>query len=416
MTEASSLAPKGWKVIELGHALLGIDAGVSPKALNRPAEGDEIGVLKVSAVTWNEFRPYENKALPSDFDATDYPRVKRGDLLLSRANTAELLAAPVIARDDYPNLLLSDKTLRLVANSDIIYTPFLLYLLRTNPIRQYFVSRAMGTSGSMRNVSQATIYACPIALPPLADQRRIADVLDRAEALRAKRRAALAELDALTTACFFSHFGVHSQTPVTVGDKLHAHSRGWKWELLLDVARLATGHTPDRKRADYWNGDIPWITLSEIRKLDGTIATETAEHLTQAGVDHSAAVRLPAGTVCFSRTASIGFVTVMGKEMTTSQDFVNWVCAPHLEPIYLMHALLQSRTRLRSLSTGSTHKTIYFPVVERFRVLVPPIQLQRAFVAQVAVINKLRSAQRASLAELDSLFSSLQHRAFRGEL
>jgi len=68
--------------------------------------------------------------------------------------------------------------------------------------------------------------------------------------------------------------------------------------------------------------------------------------------------------VCFSRTASVGFVTVMGREMCTSQDFVNWVCGDELDPIYVMCAFMRAREHLRSLASGSTHKTIYFPTVE----------------------------------------------------
>lgn len=106
----------------------------------------------------------------------------------------------------------------------------------------------------------------------------------------------------------------------------------------------------------------------------------------------------------------------MGREMATSQDFVNWVCGPRLDSTYLMHAFLRSRERLRFLSAGSTHKTIYFPTVEQFRALIPPFPLQREFAQRVGAMEKLKASHRASLAELDALFAVLQHRAFRGEL
>jgi type I restriction enzyme S subunit len=269
------------------------------------------------------------------------------------------------------------------------------------------------------NISNLNTDRClklPLPLPSLIEQGRIAEILDRADGLRAARRTALIQLEELNHAIFINLFGDGPQTPVTIGEKLQDHPEGWRWELLTDVARLATGHTPDRKRRDYWNGKIPWITLSEIRKFDGTIAEDTAEHVTDLGIENSAAVKLPTGTVCFSRTASLGFVTMMGREMATSQDFVNWVCGERVNPMYLMHALLRSRKRLRSLSTGSTHKTIYFPTVEQFRVLVPPIDIQHEFARRVAAAEKLRTAQRASLAEMDLLFGSLQYKAFKGEL
>jgi type I restriction enzyme S subunit len=186
--------------------------------------------------------------------------------------------------------------------------------------------------------------------------------------------------------------------------------------LLTDVARLATGHTPDRAKPKYWNGTIPWISLTDIRDLDGTVARQTIQNVTPLGIENSSSVLLPAGTVCFSRTASVGFVTMMGQEMATSQDFMNWVCGPKLDPTYLMWALIMSRQRLLALSSGSTHRTIYMRVVEQFRVLLPPIKLQREFARRVAAVEKLKSAHRTSLAELDALFATLQHRAFRGEL
>ena len=256
-----------------------------------------------------------------------------------------------------------------------------------------------------------------IPLPPLAEQRRIAEVLDRAEALRAKRRAALAQLDALTQSLFFDLFGEKLDAPAIDTRQVRARvPRGCSWELLTDVARLATGHTPDRDRSDYWGGEIPWISLTDIRSLDGAVATNTLQNVTPLGIENSSSVLLPKGTVCFSRTASVGFVTVMGREMSTSQDFMNWVCSPKLDPTYLMWALITSRQRLLALSTGSTHRTIYMRVVEQFRVLVPPLPLQHEFARRVTAVEKLKTAQRASLAELDALFATLQHRAFRGEL
>ena len=272
-------------------------------------------------------------------------------------------------------------------------------------------------SGTTRGkLTKAGACEIPIPVPPLPEQRRIADILDRADALRAKRRAALARLDELTQAIFIEMFGNHRQTPVTIGDRLEKSDTGWSWELLTDMGRLATGHTPDRKRSEYWGGHIPWITLTDIRKLDGSIATQTSEGVTEEGIENSSAVKLPPGTVCFSRTASVGFVTVMGKEMATSQDFVNWVCGPKLDPIFLMHAFLLSRERLRSLSTGSTHKTIYFPTVERFRVLVPPLDRQRSFSRSIENISAIKSIYHRMASETDAFFASLQDRAFRGAL
>jgi type I restriction enzyme S subunit len=102
--------------------------------------------------------------------------------------------------------------------------------------------------------------------------------------------------------------------------------------------------------------------------------------------------------------------------MCTSQDFVNWVCGDQIDPIYLMSALLQAREHLRSLASGSTHKTIYFPTVEQFCIAVPPLPLQKQFASRVAEIRELEGEQATSRRRLDDLFQSMLHRAFNGEL
>jgi type I restriction enzyme, S subunit len=272
-------------------------------------------------------------------------------------------------------------------------------------------------SHGTKRLTSDRFESIPVPVPALSEQRRIATILDKADALRAKRRSALAKLDTLAESIFLSMFAIDLDGPaVDVVPGRSGLRAGWSWEPLTDVARLATGHTPDRERSEYWNGSIPWISLTDIRDLDGTVATQTTQTVTPLGIDNSSAVLLPEGTVCFSRTASVGFVTVMGREMSTSQDFVNWICGPRLDPTYLMWALRGARRRLQALSSGSTHKTIYVRVVEQFRALVPPIDLQRRFASSIRALRTVELAQDASLAGLDTLVASLQHHAFTGNL
>jgi type I restriction enzyme, S subunit len=254
-----------------------------------------------------------------------------------------------------------------------------------------------------------------IPLPQLNEQRRIAAALDKADALRRKRRRALDLLDSLTPSIFQEMFGSRiGKPPVNIRPNVPNLPKGWHWKRLTDVARLATGHTPDRKQPNYWNGDIPWLSLSDIRALDGKIAHSTKECVTEDGIENSSSVLLPEGTVCFSRTASVGFATVMGRPMGTSQDFVNWVCGPSLNCIYLLWALIVARNELLSLASGSTHRTIYFPTVEQFHVLVPPIALQNRFATLAG--RTLDCGGKLGTTSLSELFSSLQSRAFSGQL
>jgi len=114
----------------------------------------------------------------------------------------------------------------------------------------------------------------------------------------------------------------------------------WPRVQVRRVAGLGTGHTPNRQHPEYWeNCTIPWLTLADVWQLrDGTtdVVTETAECISEVGMANSAAVLHPAGTVALSRTASVGFCCILGRDMATSQDFATWTCGPELVPRFLL--------------------------------------------------------------------------------
>ncbi len=292
---------------------------------------------------------------------------------------------------------------------------YLYYALRDAMAR--IRSRVHGAT--MQHVTKRTFESVLIFVPSLVAQRDIAARLaDELAAVDTARRAALdrrTAVDALRTRTYHEAFrGIH---PLTVGTAAPPPN-GWMWTTLTSLARLESGHTPSRYRSDWWGGDIPWIALPDIRALDGRIAFETAETTNADGIAHSSARILPAETVVMSRTASVGFVTRMGRAMATSQDFVNWVCGPELDPEFLMHLLIRSRTYVRSLSSGATHKTVYLPSVKAFRVCVPSLSEQRRIATQLRdrllIIGATANSIQAELEGFELLPAALIRRAILG--
>ncbi|MCK5681278.1 restriction endonuclease subunit S, partial [bacterium] len=159
--------------VPLGDLLLGIEAGKSFKTTELQARPDELGVLKVSAVSWNKFQPQEAKSIEGHYQPNERHRVQKGDLIISRANTIELVGAVVRVAENYPLRLLSDKTLRLVVNTDKVLPDYLLTLLKWSEARSHIVNNATGTSDSMRNISQKTINTIPVPLPSIDKQQNI---------------------------------------------------------------------------------------------------------------------------------------------------------------------------------------------------------------------------------------------------
>lgn len=207
--------------------------------------------------------------------------------------------------------------------------------------------------------------------------------------------------------------------PIMVDPAGTAAPNGWRWEKLTSLAKLESGHTPSRLRPDWWGGDISWLSLTEIRALDGQWVESTTIRTNALGISNSAARILPTGTVCLSRTASVGFVSIMAKPMATSQDFANWVCGDHLNPDFLMYALICSRNYLRDLATGATHKTIYMPTLKSLHICFPPLEKQKQIAALarqgLKEIEEARRAAERQLHEISSLPQRLLQTAFGGK-
>jgi type I restriction enzyme, S subunit len=129
-------------------------------------------VIKVSAMTWGVFDAGENKAVLSEERVDSRWEIKRGDLLLSRANTTEYVGAPVLVGDCRPRLLLSDKSMRLVPRSDVD-TAWLQLALSSPEVRSQMSAVATGTSDSMRNISQEKVKALRLLVPTPDRQHEI---------------------------------------------------------------------------------------------------------------------------------------------------------------------------------------------------------------------------------------------------
>jgi type I restriction enzyme S subunit len=167
------------KMKRLGDVLARIEAGKSPSALDRPPNADERGVLKVSAVRPGEFRPDEAKTLDSEASFPDRARVKSGDVLITRANTRELVGAVCRVPRDYPNLYLCDKTLRLVPRDELLDPAFLVHTASTTATRAQIEDAATGSSDSMKNISHSVILDLQVPVPEtLEAQRKVAAQLD----------------------------------------------------------------------------------------------------------------------------------------------------------------------------------------------------------------------------------------------
>lgn len=175
----------------------------------------------------------------------------------------------------------------------------------------------------------------------------------------------------------------------------------WNVVPLRYVAKMGTGHTPDRTKPEYWeNCTVPWVTTPDASRRGDTLAPlmDTEQKISELGMANSAAVLHPTDTVMLSRTASIGYSVRIGRPMATTQAFVTWSAGPRLDPRYLLLVLRAMKQEWEKLAYGSTHLTIYMPDLESLRIPLPPLDEQRRIAdfldAEVTRIDKMRIAMR----------------------
>jgi type I restriction enzyme, S subunit len=207
---------------------------------------------------------------------------------------------------------------------------------------------------------------------------------------------------------------------ISVNNPGTALPESWDWVPLLRVARQETGHTPSRSHPEWWHGDVPWVGIPDANRHHGGVINHTLQMINEAGLANSSARLLPEGTVILSRTASVGYVAIMGREMATSQDFVTWSCTAALDPKYLMYALLSEGEDIREFGRGTTHTTIYFPEIRAFNIKLAPLREQREIVRIVEdAFNRIRNLVddvERSLQLIDKLEQRILARAFAGHL
>ncbi|WP_218153718.1 restriction endonuclease subunit S [Variovorax sp. OK605] len=191
--------PAHWEVTRVKRVVSTIEQGWSPQCENFPVDGpEEWGVLKVGCVNGGTFDHTENKKLPVELDPLPKYALKKGDLLISRANTRELVGSAAVVPADFDRLLLCDKLYRLRLIHDECLPDFAAAFLGTQEARSQIELDATGASSSMLNIGQSVVLELPLPLPKLEEQAKIVEFLqaeaDRLDALSNNSLRAIALL------------------------------------------------------------------------------------------------------------------------------------------------------------------------------------------------------------------------------
>ena len=150
--------------------------------------------------------------------------------------------------------------------------------------------------------------------------------------------------------------------------------KGWKEVKLSDLAEIQSGGTPSRSNSAYWNGDIPWVKISDIK---GMYVTETEEFITEEGLMNSSAKVFERGTILFSIFATIGKVAILDIDATTNQALVGLKINEFVDKSFLVYALIELSERISNLGKGVAQKNINISILKDVRIPLPPLAEQK---------------------------------------
>lgn len=391
---------KGWPLVALSE-VFEIARGGSPRPIDDFITDDPAGINWIMIGDASEGSKYitgTKKRIRRE-GAQRSRCVKPGDFLLTNSMS---FGKPYIMRTSG---CIHDGWLVLSPRRGDVDADFFYHLLGSKEVYSEFERRAGGAT--VKNLNIDLVRGVKIPLPPLAEQRRIAGILDKADALRAKRHASLAQLDTLAQSIFLDMFGDPATNP-----------KGWPRLRLDEVFDIARGGSP-RPIEDYLTDDadgINWIMIGDASERTKYI-TRTKKRIRPEGAHKSRLVK--SGDFLLTNSMSFGRPYIL---RTSGCIHDGWlVLSPRhadFDPDYF-YSLLGSAalfTEFSRRAPGATVKNLNIDLVRSVAVPVPPVEEQRQFAENVACIERSGESLKQSLTGLDTLFAALQHRAFRGEL
>jgi type I restriction enzyme, S subunit len=298
-------------------------------------------------------------------------------------------------------------------NAQLVDSSYLIRFLKSPRALARYPMLGKGSAERRRSISFQRLAEMPVPLPAIDHQRRIAAILDKADELRAKRRQALAHLDSLTQSIFHSMFERSQPSwPTRSIEELAAPQKGAIRTGPFGSQLLTSEFTPEGVAVlGIDNAVSNKFTWRERRY----ISPEKYEQLKRYTVRP--------GDLLVTIMGTLGRCAVVPSDIPPAINTKHLCCITldqrQAVPQWLHAYFLQSKTArmyLAQTTKGAIMGGLNMGIVKKMPVKLPPLELQQTFTTRVAAVERLKETHREHLAQLDTLFASLQHRAFNGEL
>jgi len=389
-----------WKSVELGDLSVRRGGSVNPK--KHPDETFEL--FSIPAFDAGKPDIVQGSKIGSSKKA-----VQPNDVLISRI-VPHIRRSWVVGPANGHRQIASGEWI--IFRSEEVWPNYLRHFLVCDGFHKAFMRTVSGVGGSLLRARPPEVYKIKVPIPPLPEQKRIAAILDTADALRAKRRETLAQLETLLQSTFLEMFG----DPVT-------NPKGWEKVALPDIAIKFTDGPfgSNLKSSHYVSTGIRVIRLQNIgigELLDDDLAYISEEHFNSLPRNHCKPGDVLIGTLGDPNLRACIVPNQLKRSLNKADCLLLRVDSSKALNTYICWLLNNPSTveKARGLVRGQTRGRISMGRLKKLHVVLPPLPQQQHFAAIVQSVEQQKTRLRAHLDELDTLFASLQARAFAGQL
>lgn len=345
----------------------------------------------------------KRRRVPSDTKKIDSFLLRPGDVLFNATNSPELVGKSAYIGDLDEPAVFSNHFLRIRVDTNRIAPRFLWRWLQLQLQQGLFRSRARQWVNQAAYGREALVEL-QIPLPPIDEQRRIAAVLDQADELRAKRQRTAVLLDVLVESIFLEMFGHPAENP----NKLPTTTLG-------ELAEWRSGGTPPRSEARFFRGSVPWFSSGE---LGPVFIESSAECISEEAILETSAKDVSAGSLMLGMYDTAALKSSIAMQRCSCNQAVAFASIPtDVASTRFVHAAIQvGRDFYRSKQRGVRQKNLNLSIVRSFEIPLPSIEDQARFESLTRAVDSQsrRASDHATM--ISDLRSSLQHRAFAGQL
>ncbi len=283
--------------------------------------------------------------------------------------------------------------------------------------QQLQLLKTISSGSTTKFLTIRMLHDLDIPLPNISIQRRIADILSTYDDIIENNRKQIELLEEAAQRLYKEWF-------VDLRFPGHEHStivdgvpEGWETLHISDVCDTIGGGTPSTKVKEYYqNGNIPWVTPTDITKNNSLVLLDTATKITNEGLNNSSAKMVPSGTILMTSRASVGFFGICDFPVCTNQGFISCVPYQHNMQMYLLYNLLNRIDEIRGKAGGSTYLEISKKTFRDFEIVVPDIQVLTLFQTTIEkFIERMRILSKQIL-ELQQARDRLLPKLMSGEV